>query len=183
MGKGDSGATGGTWTGEQSGGNASLVQLAGREVMQDIARALNRASTSFPEVRAYANITEIQEGDFRGSTLGTYGNGYITIQTGLRSGTGRNSRAWVAAHETAHGLTVNAPSNYRTPEQTMRSAIREYNRANPTARLTQAGLAGQVSNYARSSPREAISEAFADWSVRGNRASEASRIIMRNWRR
>ena len=65
----------------------------------------------------------------------------------------------------------------------MRAAVREYNRLHPTARLTQAGLAGKITNYARSSPREAVAEAFADWTINGGNANEASRVIMRNWRR
>jgi hypothetical protein len=183
MPKGSSGREGGTWDGDQGGGNATMVELAGREVMQDIAKALARGTERFPELQPDGRIIEIQEGNFRGGVLGTYGSGYITLQRGLPSGTGQNSREWVAAHEVAHGLTTNTPAGYRTAEQTMLAAVREYNRGRTSGRVTQAGLAGQITRYARSSPREAVAEAFAEWSLRGSNASQAAQLIMRYWRR
>ena len=186
MPKGSSGYSGGTWEGESSGGNSRPmnIQLAGTSVMRDIANALSRGATEFPEIRSYANISEIREGNFRDGTLGTIDNhGRITVQRGLPSGGGQNSREWVAAHEVGHGLTRNPPQGYRTAEQTMQAATREYNRGRATGRLTQAGLAGRVSTYARKSPREAVAEAFADWTINGRNARIESQIIMRNWRR
>ncbi|MCL2391997.1 MAG: hypothetical protein FWC66_05235 [Oscillospiraceae bacterium] len=185
MAKAGSGREGGRWAGEGVGGGVAVDPvLAGREVMRDIAVALSRGIAEFPEISAFANISEIREGDFGGGILGIIdGSGNITLQSGLRSGNFWGSRQWVAAHEVAHGLTRDPPQGIRTAEQTMAAAAREYNRGRTSGRLTQAGLAGRISNYARASPREAVAEAFADWAVNGNNASDASLIIMRNWRR
>jgi len=187
MPKGSSGrGEGGSWDGDKSGNTkATNVELAGRDVMRDVAKALERGTKEFPEVEAYANIHQIQEGVFKGTVLGTYspGSGNITLQKGLKSGGGVGSREWVAAHEVAHGFTERVPQGYRTPEQTMLAAVKQYNKGRTSGRLTQAGLAGQITKYARSSPSEAVSEAFAQWSIHGSKSSEAARVIMQNWKK
>ena len=185
MPKGSSGrGEGGKYDGEPGGGGkATAVELAGREVMTSVAKALERGTKEFPEIQPEGRIIEIQEANFKGTTLGEYGGGYVTIQRGLKSGNHQNSREWVAAHEVAHGLTTNTPKGYRTAEQTMRSAVRAYNKGRTSGRLTEAGLAGQITKYARSSPREAVAEAFAQWSIQGNKSSEAAQIIMSKWKK
>jgi len=182
------GASGGSWdnSGGGGGGSATNVELAGQEVMNDIAVALSRGITEFPELEAFANISEIREGDFSHDVLGSWNsNGEITIQRGLPAGGGIDSREWVAAHEVAHGFAENPPRGFRTPEQTILAATREFNssqRRTGSRRLTQAGFARQISVYAKESPSEAIAEAFADWSINGNNANIASRTIINNWR-
>ena len=179
------GSSGGDWAGDGGGGgNATNVTLAGEEVMQDVATALSRGASEFPEIADAVDVSDILEADFDGGVLGTFnrGTGEITLQRGLPSGGGQGTREWVAAHEVGHGMSTNPPPGFRTAEQTMAAATRQHNSGRTSGRLSQAGLARQISRYAGTSPREAVAEAFADWTINGNNSSRASQIIMSNWR-
>lgn len=198
MPKGGSGKDGGTWTGEggfDSGGDAKNMTLANRAIMREAASILQNTTSSYPELTPFANMTEFNQADLSPGLLGFYrytldgGSGNVVLSNALLNdrlpNSGQvvsNTLRGVTAHEIGHGLSSVQQPGFRSAEQTLGLATRRWNRLNPNNQLTSAGLAGQISNYARSSPHEAFAEAFTDWTLNGSNARAASRMIMEAWR-
>lgn len=82
----------------------------------------------------------------------------------------------VVAHELGHTLTARAAGGFeninRFSDKIVTEAARTQRYKNP------ASFASKISGYARSSPAEAIAEAYSDVYCNGNKANSSSRAIV-----
>jgi len=158
-----------------------------RKPNKDVVNALTNfkimAIQNFPELEGtiYNELNKLVQADFsERSTMGVYSNELKKIAIANRISKDNEAIRDTVAHELAHALTASTRRGFRSIDDTFDRAFRQYRRTHRTA--SEQSFARSISSYADRSREEAFSEAFSDYLRNGKNATEASRLLMQNWR-
>jgi predicted transcriptional regulator len=193
MPKGSSGSGGG---GGGRGDIPSDANVRGRvdnekqpshEVVTAFTNAKIKAAEEFPELKGqiYNDMNKVTQGDIKttnGKADGIYveSKKKVVIDNSVAKKGGERLQD-VTRHEVGHGLAIKPRRGFNDVDTTFDKAYTEYKQTHP--RATEGSFAKSISPYAAKAKSEAHAEAFADYLKKGNKAAEASRLMMKHWRK